>query len=46
MFTNYFAGQRKSSDAQARDILDIVLHGILNAPCLPPPAHKSGRRSR
>ena len=29
MFTNYFTGQVKSSEAQARDILDIVFHGIL-----------------
>ena len=29
MFTNHFAGQKKSSAAQARDILDIVFHGIL-----------------
>jgi AcrR family transcriptional regulator len=31
MFTNYFTGQRQSSEAQARDILDIVFHGILSA---------------
>lgn len=30
MFTNYFTGQRKPSDEQARDILDIVFHGILS----------------
>ena len=29
MFTNHFAGQRKSSAAQAGDILDVVFHGIL-----------------
>lgn len=29
IFTNYFAGTSKSSDEQARDILDIVFHGIL-----------------
>jgi AcrR family transcriptional regulator len=29
MFTNYFAGQRKPSEAQARDILDVVFNGIL-----------------
>jgi AcrR family transcriptional regulator len=29
MFTNYFAGQGKPSEEQARDILDIVFHGIL-----------------
>ena len=50
MFTNYFAGQRKSSEAQARDILDIVLHGILNParrrPGPPPPASPRGRASR
>lgn len=30
MFTNYFAGGQKSVDAQARDILDVVFHGILS----------------
>jgi AcrR family transcriptional regulator len=30
MFTNYFAGQRKPSEAQAQDILDVVFHGILS----------------
>jgi AcrR family transcriptional regulator len=30
MFTNYFAGQRKPSAEQARDILDVVFHGILS----------------
>jgi AcrR family transcriptional regulator len=30
MFTNYFTGQRKPFDAQARDILDVVFHGILS----------------
>jgi AcrR family transcriptional regulator len=29
MFTNHFAGRRKSSAEQAEDILDIVFHGIL-----------------
>jgi len=29
MFTNYFAGPRKSFEHQAKDILDIVFHGIL-----------------
>jgi AcrR family transcriptional regulator len=29
MFTNYFAGQPKSSEAQAMELLDIVFHGIL-----------------
>jgi AcrR family transcriptional regulator len=32
MFINYFAGQRKPSREQARDILDIVFHGILTRP--------------
>ena len=32
MFTNYFAGQRKPSREQARDILDIIYHGILSDP--------------
>ncbi len=30
MFTNYFAGQRKPSREQAKDILDIIYHGILS----------------
>lgn len=30
MFTNYFAGHRKSAIAQAEDFLDVVLHGILS----------------
>lgn len=30
MFTNYFAGQKKPSEQQASDILDVVFHGILN----------------
>jgi AcrR family transcriptional regulator len=30
MFTNYFTHQRPSVEAQARDILDIVFHGILS----------------
>lgn len=30
MFTNYFAGQRKPSREQARDIMDIIYHGILS----------------
>jgi AcrR family transcriptional regulator len=29
IFTNYFTGQRKSPDAQARDIMDVVFNGIL-----------------
>jgi AcrR family transcriptional regulator len=29
MFTNYFTGPRKPPAAQARDILDVVFHGIL-----------------
>ncbi len=29
MFTNFFAGRRKDSTAQADDVLDVVLHGIL-----------------
>jgi AcrR family transcriptional regulator len=32
MFTNHFAGPRKSSADQAHDILDIVFHGILTTP--------------
>ena len=30
MFTNFFAGQKKPVDQQARDILDIVFRGILS----------------
>jgi AcrR family transcriptional regulator len=30
MFTNYFTDQRHTVEAQARDILDIVFHGILS----------------
>ncbi|MFO0842809.1 MAG: TetR/AcrR family transcriptional regulator [Gemmataceae bacterium] len=30
MFTNHFSGRHKPLDAQARDILDIVYHGILS----------------
>lgn len=29
MFTNYFTGQRKSPEDQAREILDVVFNGIL-----------------
>lgn len=29
IFTNHFAGRRKSFEQQAQDILDIVFHGIL-----------------
>jgi len=29
MFTNYFTGRRKPFEDQARDILDVVFHGIL-----------------
>ena len=29
MFTNFFAGQVKPVEQQAREILDIVFHGIL-----------------
>ena len=32
MFTNYFAGQRKPTEAQAQDILDIIYCGILSRP--------------
>ena len=30
MFTNYFTGQHKPFDEQARDLLDVVFHGILS----------------
>lgn len=29
MYTNYFTGRNKPFDVQARDILDVVFHGIL-----------------
>jgi AcrR family transcriptional regulator len=32
IFTNYFAGRRKPPEEQAKDILDIVFHGILTEP--------------
>jgi AcrR family transcriptional regulator len=30
MFTNYFTGRRRSAAEQAREILDVVFHGILS----------------
>ncbi len=30
IFTNYFAGRRKSFELQAADILDVIFHGILS----------------
>ena len=30
IFTNYFTGRRKSTETQARDILDILFEGILS----------------
>ncbi len=32
VFTNYFAGQAKTPEAQAREIIDVVFHGILSEP--------------
>ncbi len=32
MCTNYFTGQHKPSEEQARDILEVVLFGILSEP--------------
>jgi AcrR family transcriptional regulator len=32
MFTNYFSGQQKPSEAQAQDILDVVFFGIVSGP--------------
>jgi AcrR family transcriptional regulator len=32
MFTNYFTGQQKPADEQARDILDIFFFGVLTRP--------------
>ena len=32
IFTNHFSGRRRTVDEQARDILDIVFHGILGDP--------------
>jgi AcrR family transcriptional regulator len=30
MFTNYYSGRHKPLDAQTRDIIDVVFHGILS----------------
>jgi hypothetical protein len=30
MFTNHFSQRQVSVEAQARDIIDVVFHGILN----------------
>jgi AcrR family transcriptional regulator len=30
MFTNYFAGRHKPLEAQVRDVLDVLFHGILS----------------
>jgi AcrR family transcriptional regulator len=48
IFTNYFEGRRRSPEAQARDVLDVILRGILGpdarpAPLKGPPVRK-GRR--
>ncbi len=40
MFTNYFAGRRKSLEEQAHEIVDIVFHGILT------PAERERRQTR
>jgi hypothetical protein len=29
IFTNYFAGRRKSLEQQTADVLDVLLHGLL-----------------
>jgi AcrR family transcriptional regulator len=31
MFTNHFTGRHRSAKAQARDVIDIIFHGILTA---------------
>jgi AcrR family transcriptional regulator len=31
MFTNHFTGRHRSLDAQARDVIDVVFHGILTS---------------
>ncbi len=36
IFTNYFAGRRKSFEAQAQDVLDVLFHGILSPGAGPP----------
>ncbi len=41
LFTDYFAGRRKSFEEQARDILDIVFEGILRKG----PENRSGREA-
>ncbi|MBO0700805.1 MAG: TetR/AcrR family transcriptional regulator [Zavarzinella sp.] len=40
MFTNHFTGRHRSLDAQARDVIDIVFHGILT------PAERRRRNGR
>jgi hypothetical protein len=35
MFTNYFTGPSKPAEVQARDILDLFFHGILERGELP-----------
>jgi AcrR family transcriptional regulator len=42
MFTNHFSGRHKPVEAQARDILDIVHHGILSEK----ERHRQHRRER
>jgi len=31
IFTNYFAGRRKSLDQQVEDVLDVLFHGLLTS---------------
>ena len=38
VFTNYFAGQDKTPERQAGEIIDVVFHGILSETAAPPQA--------
>lgn len=46
MFTNFFAGRRRDLEAQAGDILDVVLHGILTPRGQRRRASRDGKRGR
>lgn len=50
IFTSHFAGRRKSFEKQAKEILDVVFHGILNEDAAdagrPGPAAAHGRRRK
>ena len=42
IFTNYFAGRRKTVDQQVTDVLDVLFHGLLT----PPELARWGERAR